>query len=165
MIFIQNFRCLFQIESFFGHFIPRQVQQCINITAGHVGFGRSYRNLHHTVDFLLYGFPHFFGRVLFLQTTAEFRSVSADTVFIPQFFLNDLQLFSKEIFPLVFVDGILCFRFDFPFHSQHLLFVAHDFHDCLQTVIRIQNFQNPLFPVKGNFQSCRNDVCQFAGLS
>ena len=83
MVFIQNFRCLFQVEGFFGHFIPGQVQQCVNITAGHVGFGRSYGNLHHTVDFLLYGFPHFFRRVLFLQTTAKFRRVSADAVFVP----------------------------------------------------------------------------------
>ena len=163
VVFIQNFRCLFQVKSFFCSFCPGQRKHGFDISSGNIRLRRSHRDLHHAVDFLFHHFFHMFGRVLFFQLFTIFCRISTYAVLIAQFFLNHFQFFSQIIFSLILVDFLFCFVFDFSFDVQNFSFFLHQCDHRLQSFKGIQDINKFLFAVEGQFQTCCHHIGQLTG--
>ena len=96
--------------------------------------------------------------IFFIQLCAVFRRICANAVLVTQFLLNYLHFLAEIIFPLILVDSLLCFVFDFALDLQNLTLVLHGSNHHFQTFIGIQPFQEFLLSVVGKLHPCGNDI-------
>ena len=158
MVFIKNSASSLYIYSFFGSFVPRNIENSVQIITENRGFSRTKRLLAKSLNILHKLRFCFFSKVK--KENSLFILGKFGVVIFAQFFTNRLHLFPKEVVFLFLVNISSRLFLNVGFQAEHLHFLPQKLHYSFQPAQRIQHTQKSCFVLIFNAGILGNRICK-----
>ena len=148
MLSLQYFPCFLQILRIFGSVVPGKGQQSLNISPEHRILGHIVICSFETFNFFADLFLHFITGRKLLKLLFEFIC-NICRIILSQFLTDQFQLFSQNIFSLIFINSgfHLFLKISADLHDLNL--TAQNSSQNLIALFQSQGFQNLLFVLIG----------------
>ena len=98
---VQQGSSFLNVDVDFFQFVPRQVENPVDVIAGHAVFGRRGRHLTQLAHLAQAAFARLFGHILGPEALFQFGGLGLGVVLVPHFLVDGLDLLVQVVFALV----------------------------------------------------------------
>ena len=149
MLLVQQRGGAGQVQFVLGEFGPGQIDEPVQVIAGHGVFGDGRGHLLEAVQFLEGDFSGFIGQVVLLDLLAQFLGFGGAGVHLAQFALDGADLLAEEEIALIFGHGGDDLVLDFGSELEDFQFAAEQGEEAGEADLGLGQFQQMLALLAG----------------